>query len=300
MILVAGDPDEPPVRMVLDALGGIGAASVLFDQSRLAEARLEIDIGGAATGGALSGTLDTGTERVALEGLSAVFLRLLGHDLPPAALRLLDVLDVLPGRVLNRPAAMASNASKPFQALAARQAGFAIPETLVTNDPAGARAFIADAADAGRVVVYKSASGVRSIVETVTAADLDRLDAIRWCPVQFQHRVDGSDLRLHVVGRQVLAARIRSDATDYRYAVRQSGDPAELEAADISPSLARRAVAYAAALDLPLAGIDVRETSDGEIFCFEANPSPAFSYYENATGLPIAAAIARFLAGEAD
>jgi D-alanine-D-alanine ligase-like ATP-grasp enzyme len=47
---------------------------------------------------------------------------------------------------------------------------------------------------------------------------------------------------------------------------------------------------------LHVAGIDLRRTPDGEWYCFEVNPSPAFLYYETATGLPIAAAIARILA----
>ena len=51
---------------------------------------------------------------------------------------------------------------------------------------------------------------------------------------------------------------------------------------------------------LPLAGIDLRRTPDGRYVCFEVNPSPAFSFYERRTGLPIAHAIARHLAGEAD
>jgi glutathione synthase/RimK-type ligase-like ATP-grasp enzyme len=53
-------------------------------------------------------------------------------------------------------------------------------------------------------------------------------------------------------------------------------------------------------LELPLAGIDLRRTPDGRHVCFEVNPSPAFSFYEQRTGLPIAAAIARYLAADAD
>ena len=34
------------------------------------------------------------------------------------------------------------------------------------------------------------------------------------------------------------------------------------------------------------------------MYCFEVNPSPAFSYDEAHTGQPIAQAIARYLAGE--
>jgi hypothetical protein len=42
-------------------------------------------------------------------------------------------------------------------------------------------------------------------------------------------------------------------------------------------------------------GIDLKITPDDEVYCFEVNPSPAFSYYESNTGQPISAAIARAL-----
>lgn len=298
MIVIAGNPDEEPVRMVCDALDAIGAATFLVDEARMNEVRLDVRMGGAGEGGAITGLLATGTATMALEDLSAAYHRLLGANLSPALRRVLDMLDILPGRILNRPAAMASNASKPFQAHAARACGFAVPETLITNDPDRAGAFIRSAWDAGTDVVYKSASSVRSVVKTIGKGDLVRLDAIRWCPVQFQHRVEGTDIRVHVVGTKTFAARIGTDAVDYRYAARQTDAEPVLEATEIDASLSGRCIALAERLGLPLAGIDLRETPDGGIVCFEANPAPAFSYYEIATGLPIADAIARYLAGE--
>jgi len=51
-----------------------------------------------------------------------------------------------------------------------------------------------------------------------------------------------------------------------------------------------------AALGLDFAGIDLKLTDEGEVYCFEVNPCPAFSYYEHSTGQPIAHAIACYLA----
>jgi D-alanine-D-alanine ligase-like ATP-grasp enzyme len=50
-------------------------------------------------------------------------------------------------------------------------------------------------------------------------------------------------------------------------------------------------------LDLPVAGIDLRCTPSAEWYCFEVNPAPGFSYYQQATGQPISSAIAILLAG---
>ena len=52
-------------------------------------------------------------------------------------------LNLAPIRVANRPRAMLSNVSKTYQATIIRRLGFAIPETVVTNDPDKALAFVA-------------------------------------------------------------------------------------------------------------------------------------------------------------
>jgi glutathione synthase/RimK-type ligase-like ATP-grasp enzyme len=51
----------------------------------------------------------------------------------------------------------------------------------------------------------------------------------------------------------------------------------------------------AADLRLALAGIDLRVTPADDWYCYEVNPSPAISFYEHATGQPIARAIAGLL-----
>jgi glutathione synthase/RimK-type ligase-like ATP-grasp enzyme len=199
--------------------------------------------------------------------------------------------DVAPGRVVNRAAAQSSNSSKPYQAQLIAAHGFDVPETLVTNDPEAVHEF---RRRHGRVI-YKSISGVRSVVRLLDDDDLRRLDRIRWCPVQFQEFVEGENVRVHVVGARVFATRVVSEATDYRYATDQVGRPAELRAHALDDELAARCVALARGLGLPFAGIDLKRAPDGRTVCFEVNPSPGFSYYEANTGQPIAAAVAEYL-----
>ena len=62
--------------------------------------------------------------------------------------------------------------------------------------------------------------------------------------------------------------------------------------------LAKRCLKLAQASGLAFAGIDLKLTSNGRVYCFEVNPSPAFSYCETNTGQPIAEAIVSYLAGE--
>ena len=125
-------------------------------------------------------------------------------------------LDVAAARIVNRPRAMHSNSSKPFQAQVIARTGFEVPESLVTNDPEQVRRF----ADRVGPLVFKSTSGIRSIVRRVDEGYADRLERVRALPTQFQALVEGEDVRVHVVAGEVFATRIRSDATDYRYAGR--------------------------------------------------------------------------------
>src|SRR5262249_33993705 len=151
------------------------------------------------------------------------------------------------------------NSSKPYQAQLIARLGFAVPETLITNDPQSVREFYEQH---GRVV-YKSISAARSIVRELTPADLPRLEQIHWCPTQFQVYVPGINVRVHVVGQQVFATKILSQATDYRYACREGSD-AELCAVELSDELTEKCVKLAARLDLPLAGIDLKITPADE------------------------------------
>jgi glutathione synthase/RimK-type ligase-like ATP-grasp enzyme len=294
--LVLGLASEPPVAAVARELAGLGTPFVLADQRKLVTGELDLWWADGRAGGRL--TLDGQT--VDLDDVRAVYTRLTTWaDLPetraePALLGhayrlhqgLESWLEAAPARVVNRSSANDSNNSKPYQALVIRD-HFDIPETVVTTDPDTAVAF----AQAMGTTVYKSVSGERSVVTSFTAADVDRLPLLANGPVQFQAYVPGTDVRVHVVGDEVFATRIDADGVDYRYTSGAHMTPTALAApvAEACRALTRR-------LGLELSGIDLRFTPDGRIVCFEVNPSPAYSVFEDETGQPIAAALARHLA----
>jgi glutathione synthase/RimK-type ligase-like ATP-grasp enzyme len=198
--------------------------------------------------------------------------------------------DIADARVINRPSAIASNGSKPYQAELIRRGGFEIPPTVVTTTPDVAHDFIAR----HEQVIYKSVSGERSMVSRVSPADMDALCDVVNCPTQFQAHIPGTDWRVHVVGDEVYACQIDCAADDYRFAHLQ-GIAITIRSAVLPEPIAARCHALAPSLNLPLAGIDLRRTDDDAWYCFEVNPSPAFTYYEQATGQPLSAAVARLL-----
>ena len=295
------------MAMVREALQGIGARTVIFNQRQFASMAIKFEI----AAGEVAGWLEMESCGYPLEGFTGVYVRLMDDRLLPeladepqdSPLRrycralhetLARWCEVSPARVVNRTAPMASNSSKPYQAQLIRQQGFEIPETLVTNDPAEVLEFHRQ----HERIIYKSVSGIRSIVQSFEEKDLERLDHIRWCPTQFQEFVEGDNVRVHVVGRQVFATHVSSAATDYRYSAQQVGEAALLEAMDLPEDIAARCVRLSEALGLAFSGIDLKMTADNRVFCFEVNPSPGFSYYEANTGQPISDAVAQFLAGE--
>jgi len=308
MILICGIPSEPPLARVIDALQRMRTRYTVFNQRHFATAEMEFEIGA----GVVSGFITLERNHLPLSRIKAVYTRLMDFRVLPemrdvadgsAAFRhcagLHDTLarwcEIAPARVVNRMAPMGSNSSKPYQAQLIQRYGFEVPETLITNDAARVLEF----RERHKRIIYKSTSGVRSIVQMFADEDVPRLRELKWCPTQFQQYVEGVDVRVHVVGEQVFATRVESGATDYRYASSQVGEAAVLTATELSDEIADKCIRLTAGLGLAFAGIDLKLSPDGRVFCFEVNPSPGYSYFEANTGQPIARAVARYLAGKA-
>jgi glutathione synthase/RimK-type ligase-like ATP-grasp enzyme len=181
--------------------------------------------------------------------------------------------------VLNRPSASRSNASKPNQISLIQQFGLQVPRTLITNDQQAIKEFYENH---NGEVIYKSISSVRSIVRKMTEEDLNRLDTLRYSPIQIQECIDGIDIRVHVVGQEYFASEICSEESDYRYDRTTS-----MKRFDLPDEVAEACFKTADGLNLPLAGIDLRMTPEGAFYCFEANPSPVYIYYERKTNFGV-------------
>ena len=302
MILLWGLPGDSPLAKVRAALGRRRAAVAFIDQRAVLETEIELTVDGT-----VEGVVRTPGREIPLGQVTAAYVRPYSSTQLPAIERagqfsdawrhalgiddaLLTWADLAPADIVNRPAAMASNNAKPYQALFIQAAGFDVPATLVTTDPDAVREFWAEHTE----IIYKSLSGVRSVVAKLEARHDQRLERVRWCPTQFQQYIQGPDYRVHVVGDRVFACEIRSPATDYRYASQQ-GLGIEIRPYQLPPDVSDRCRALSRSLALNVTGIDLRRDPEGRWYCFEANPSPAFTYYQAASNLPIDEAIADFL-----
>jgi glutathione synthase/RimK-type ligase-like ATP-grasp enzyme len=289
VILIWGPSDDPPVERMVAILQGRGVDLVHVDERMLATLRYDVTLGATPTG-----WIETRDRTVRVDEMTGIYVRP-GEVLPgvatTASTALLGIASCARAVVVNRPSAGRSNWSKPFQLRLIAAAGFTVPDTLVTTDPAAARAFLAE----HKRVVYKSVSGIRSIVATLDSADADRLNDVATGPVQFQRWIDGCDVRVHVVGDRWFATAVDSEVDDYRYASRDGADVA-MAPIEIPSELGKRLVGLTQRMGLLVSGIDLRVSENDEWFCLEVNPSPGFTFYEDATGQPVAEAIADLLA----
>jgi hypothetical protein len=299
LILLWGLETDPPLAEVRDQLELLGVPMLFVDQRRVLETEIEITVGDA-----VEGLLRIGDDSIDLTDVSAMYVR--AYE----SVRLNDIASTGPGSaswnhaeqvddilaswseltsalVVNRFSASAANASKPYQLVQINKLGWNVPETLITTDPEAARAFWRRHGE----VIYKSVSAIRSRVCRLNEKHVSRFADIAWCPTQFQQYIAGVDYRVHVVGDKVFASEVNSGADDYRY----SADAPHIRACSLPPEIEHRCKATAAAMSLSIAGLDLRRTPGGHWFCFEVNPSPAFTYYEQITGQPIGQALALLL-----
>jgi len=308
VILLWGLTGDGPFDSVRAALDRRAAPYLLVDQRDVLRTGFELECGWS-----VRATVVLDGVRVPLDEVTAVYWRTYDVRRVPSVraaqaaaadggaqlaarnveLAMVSWLDLTEAMVVNRPSSMATNSSKPYQLHLLDGQGFERPRTLITTDPDEVTRFWTDSG----AVIYKSISGTRSVVSRLTNAHLDRVGNVSWCPTQFQQFVPGRDVRVHVVGQQVFASEVVSDADDYRYAG-QTGDGVQVHETTLPDQVAQSCLSVTRHLGMHLAGIDLRRAPDGRWFCFEVNPSPGFTYYESQTHQPIAAAIASLLSAE--
>ncbi|MCH6484698.1 hypothetical protein MMG85_14150 [Pseudoxanthomonas sp. LH2527] len=204
-------------------------------------------------------------------------------------------------RWMNEPNRDDAASRKARQLRVAAEVGLRTPRTLITSDPDEARGFIRDLAP--RDVIYKTFSCTHAIwreTRMLREADHAQLDTVQVAPVIFQEYVPArADLRVTVVDGRLFPAAIawtpRAGSIDFRRNVGEATITAEVLPADVHD----RVLALMERLGLVYGAIDLRRTPDDEYYFFEVNTAGEFLFIEDRTELPIASAIADWLAGRA-
>jgi hypothetical protein len=195
------------------------------------------------------------------------------------------------GRWVDPPPLVDAAEDKPYQLQFARSLGVAIPDTLVTSDPAVARAFVA----AGLVLAktVSIGSGIAPFAAEVAAS---QLELVATCPVLLQRRILArADLRVVTIGTEVLAwsrPRDAADPVDWRLA-----DPAGRGFRRCpAGAVAAPALRIADRLALTFSVQDWLAGADGPVF-LEVNPQGQWLFLDGAEQL-LVPALASHLLGQ--
>jgi glutathione synthase/RimK-type ligase-like ATP-grasp enzyme len=196
---------------------------------------------------------------------------------------------------VNHPLRAEEALRKPYQLKMAQQAGFAVPATLITNNPSRARAFVQQQG-VGRTVYRAFSASERTWRATrlLQPQGLALLDNVCYAPVLFQEYIPAqTDLRIVVVGDQLFAVAAPGAEWD-------SDEPrADLEPYRLAPALAQAVQRLMTSLGLLYGVVQLRMTPEGRIVFLELDPAGSWLGIEEQTELPITQAVARLLCGQA-
>ena len=186
----------------------------------------------------------------------------------------------------------------------ATEVGLEIPQTLVTNDPMEARKFFQELE--GKMItklLTPLSSGMEPssfflYTSTVTEADLEDAERLRYCPMVFQEQVPKLwELRVvYVAGKLFVgaldASRYARKTMDWRNA---SPTDCPWEQYELSGEVVSRLNLFMNKLGLLYGAIDLIQKPNGEYIFLEVNPIGEWGMLEKDLGLPIGDAIAEAL-----
>lgn len=298
-ILILGAPDEDHAAHLFQALSERQADPVYFD-TRNFPAQLKLSYSPAYP---FTGSLKTPEGKtLSFEAIRAVYWRtymgiqtsgeespyaeeMAGREIQSALSSWMRNLDC---RWVNPIHAIEMHRSKAHQTHLLNMAGIRTPRTLISNDPEAVTAFC----EAEQMnVIYKPVSG-GAHTQKITCDDLtpERLKELSKAPVQFQECIDGTDIRVYLLGEQLFAAEIQSQTLDFR------DDPtAPIIPISLPEQVQEDCRTLAELFGLCFTGIDIRRTPTGEYVFLEGNPSPMFIYFEKVTEYPITQSLVELL-----
>jgi len=237
----------------------------------------------------------------------ADFQAVLVRTMPPGSLEQvifrMDLLQRVQARgtvVLNPPRAIEICVDKYLASACLEKSGLPVPATIVCQH---ADAALEAFASLGGDVIVKPLFGSegRGMVRIQDAEmawrtfrTLERLQCVLYLQKYIAH--PGWDLRAFVIDGRVVAAMRRKVNGGWRTNVAQGGTA---EAIRLTASQEDLAIRAAAAVQAPLAGVDLLPGPAGEMYVLEVNAVPGWRALAPATGVDIAVLILRFLLSQA-
>ena len=186
--------------------------------------------------------------------------------------------------MVNKPAAKMLGDNKVCQLTAAKSVGLKLPKTIITNDTAAARKFIAEL---DGPVIFKVSQPQEwqengrsySLPTTVvTAGDLEEDGSLEFCPGIFQEFIPKAyELRIAVFGHTVIPIKITNqDPIDWRL----TAGKINFLPATIPQEVEKKLLRFMEKLGLTMGLVDMIATPDGDHIFLEVNQQGQFMIEE--------------------
>ncbi|MEC3977725.1 hypothetical protein [Amycolatopsis sp. H20-H5] len=214
------------------------------------------------------------------------------------------VLASLPVRWFSHPSALADAAYKPRQLAVLKQAGLAVPPTLVTNDADAVRGFAKEFGELivkplAEPVVYESGGEALVYTRRLGHEELDALDGVEVTAHLFQQwQPKRCEVRVTAVGDRLFPVAIHAGSEKSQIDWRSDYDALTYEVIDVPDDIRAGIAHYLEAAGLAFSAFDFVVRQDGSWCALEANAVAAWGWLAEECDLPIAAAIADALTKE--
>lgn len=204
---------------------------------------------------------------------------------------------------MSSPDAINFASYKPRQLKVAKELGFSVPRTLISNSPETVRRF---QLEVGQVIAKPLFSGEiedegeRKVIFTnpVPNIDADASADIELAPTLFQEYVQKElELRVTVIGNKILTASINSQDVDGALHDWRRAPPGSLRfcSYELPRAVSDKCVRLVSTFGLTFGAIDMVKTPDGSYVFLELNPNGQWGWLENHTGDPYTGSIATLL-----
>ncbi|MFX0185468.1 MAG: MvdC/MvdD family ATP grasp protein [Candidatus Hodarchaeota archaeon] len=182
---------------------------------------------------------------------------------------------------------------KVFQIRLAQQLGFAIPRSLISNEPDRLRNFYEE--NNGKVICKPIFHGLFVSENERAAVYTHRIDydalindvQLRACPTYLQEEIPkGSDIRATFIGDDLFSVEIyskRSKPLDWR----RLKEPLAYRSYDLSKEVENLCRLMLNEMRLTFGAFDFVKTAEGDLYFLEVNPTGEWAWLEKEMGFPM-------------
>lgn len=180
---------------------------------------------------------------------------------------------------IDRPRDIVDAENKPVQLKHAHEAGFSIPNTLVSQDKNRIKAFFY--ANGGQIIVKPLKASIKKQIFTVSLPEksFEQLDQFSLFPAIYQQKILGDiHLRIVCLPNAIITFMIESNELDWR-----KNRDVKIQKVDTDPKIAAKCKLLLEKLNLTMGIIDAKKMDD-KIYFLEINPQGQFLFLEAMSG----------------